>query len=71
MEEVTLPRENLLVTDRILIPEQLGFPLSLPDFFLHWRTMRAEITERSWNSLGKLPLRNQLWMRAPQKQVSM
>lgn len=32
-EEVTLPRENLLVTDRILISEQLGFPLSLSQIF--------------------------------------
>lgn len=41
----------------LLISELRGCALSLSFrfFFLHRRRIRTEITEKSWNSLGKLP----------------
>lgn len=57
-EEVTSARESLLVTDRKKkISEMLGFflpPSPSLSVFLHGRRIRAEITRKSWNSLGKL-----------------
>lgn len=58
-EEVTSARESLLVTDRKkkMISEMLGFflpPSPSLSVFLHGRRIRAEITRKSWNSLGKL-----------------
>ena len=58
-EEVTSAEESLLVTDRKkkMISEMLGFflpPSPSLSVFLHGRRIRAEITRKRWNSLGKL-----------------